>query len=88
MPNPTGAGFFGKLPGTGDFVQRRLPASFVDVWDRRFEQAVSASRCLRSTTDPNWMQHRPLTGIASTGGSESAVGAGGHTPGLEGSQVE
>ena len=44
MPNPTGAGFFGKLPGTGDFVQRRLPASFVDVWDRRFEQAVSASR--------------------------------------------
>lgn len=44
MPNPTGAGFFGKLPGTGDFVQRRLPASFVDVWDRHFEQAVSASR--------------------------------------------
>jgi len=40
---PTG-GFFGKLPGTGDFVQRRLPASFVDVWDRHFEQAVSASR--------------------------------------------
>jgi type VI secretion system ImpM family protein len=44
MPNPTGVGFFGKLPGTGDFVQRRLPASFVDVWDRHFEQAVSASR--------------------------------------------
>ncbi|WP_426664512.1 type VI secretion system-associated protein TagF [Rhodanobacter aciditrophus] len=44
MPNPTGAGFFGKLPGTGDFVQRRLPASFVDTWDRHFEQAVSASR--------------------------------------------
>lgn len=44
MPNPTGAGFFGKLPTTGDFVQRRLPASFTDVWDRHFEQAVSASR--------------------------------------------
>ena len=44
MPNPSGAGFFGKLPGTGDFVQRRLPASFVNVWDRHFEQAVSASR--------------------------------------------
>ena len=44
MPNPTGAGFFGKLPGTGDFVQRRLPASFVDAWDHHFEQAVSAGR--------------------------------------------
>ncbi|MBD8871351.1 type VI secretion system-associated protein TagF [Rhodanobacter sp. DHB23] len=44
MPNPTGVGFFGKLPGTGDFVQRRLPASFVDAWDHHFEQAVSASR--------------------------------------------
>ncbi|MFK2929298.1 type VI secretion system-associated protein TagF [Dyella agri] len=37
-------GFFGKLPGTGDFVQRRLPSFFVDSWDRHFEQAVSASR--------------------------------------------
>ena len=44
MPEPTGVGFFGKLPGTGDFVQRRLPVSFVDAWDRHFEQAVSASR--------------------------------------------
>ncbi|MBD8880144.1 type VI secretion system-associated protein TagF [Rhodanobacter sp. 7MK24] len=44
MNRLSGAGFFGKLPGTGDFVQRRLPASFVDVWDRHFEQAVSASR--------------------------------------------
>jgi type VI secretion system ImpM family protein len=44
MPNPMGAGFFGKLPATGDFVQRRLPAAFTEVWDRHFEQAVSASR--------------------------------------------
>ncbi|GLQ99206.1 type VI secretion system-associated protein TagF [Dyella mobilis] len=42
--NPTGAGFFGKLPGVGDFVQRRLPAQFVDVWDKHFEHAVSDSR--------------------------------------------
>jgi type VI secretion system protein ImpM len=27
-------GFFGKLPATGDFVTRRLPASFVGRWDR------------------------------------------------------
>jgi type VI secretion system ImpM family protein len=49
MPNPTGGmsasvGFFGKLPGAGDFVQRRLPADFVERWDRHFEHAVAASR--------------------------------------------
>jgi type VI secretion system ImpM family protein len=42
--NPTGAGFFGKLPGAGDFVQRRLPSLFVDTWDQHFERAVDASR--------------------------------------------
>lgn len=50
MADPTGGsamasvGFFGKLPGAGDFVQRRLPAGFVDRWDHHFEQAVFASR--------------------------------------------
>ena len=50
MADPTGGsaiasvGFFGKLPGAGDFVQRRLPAGFVERWDRHFEQAVFASR--------------------------------------------
>jgi type VI secretion system ImpM family protein len=43
MPNPA-AGFFGKLPSAGDFVQRRLPPSFVDAWDRHFENAVAESR--------------------------------------------
>jgi type VI secretion system protein ImpM len=28
------AGFFGKLPTTGDFVGRGLPAAFVRTWDR------------------------------------------------------
>lgn len=56
MPNPTGGttasvGFFGKLPGAGDFVQRRLPADFVERWDRHFEQAVAASR---STLGERW----------------------------------
>jgi type VI secretion system ImpM family protein len=41
---PAAAGFFGKLPCAGDFVQRRLPASFVDAWDRHFETAVAHSR--------------------------------------------
>ena len=43
MPNPV-AGFFGKLPSAGDFVQRRLPPGFVDAWDQHFENAVAASR--------------------------------------------
>lgn len=49
MPQATGGsagtvGFFGKLSGAGDFVQRRLPPAFVERWDRHFEQAVAASR--------------------------------------------
>ena len=43
MPSAA-AGFFGKLPSAGDFVQRRLPSAFVDVWDRHFEGAVAHSR--------------------------------------------
>ncbi|MFC4729759.1 type VI secretion system-associated protein TagF [Coralloluteibacterium thermophilus] len=37
-------GFFGKLPGAGDFVQRRIPPAFLDVWDRGFSRAVVESR--------------------------------------------
>ncbi|HET7931502.1 MAG TPA: type VI secretion system-associated protein TagF [Rhodanobacteraceae bacterium] len=44
MAAPGGVGFFGKLPGMGDFVQRRLPGAFVSAWDARFEGAVSAAR--------------------------------------------
>lgn len=44
MAGPVNVGFFGKLPSAGDFVQRRLPATFVDNWDRSFEHAVAASR--------------------------------------------
>ncbi|MEO6926491.1 MAG: type VI secretion system-associated protein TagF [Rhodanobacter sp.] len=43
MPHAA-AGFFGKLPCAGDFVQRRLPSAFVDVWDQHFEGAVAQSR--------------------------------------------
>lgn len=44
MSIPGSVGFFGKLPGMGDFVQRRLPGAFVSVWDTRFEAAVGAAR--------------------------------------------
>lgn len=37
-------GYFGKLPGAGDFVQRRLPPVFVDAWDRAFSHALAGAR--------------------------------------------
>jgi type VI secretion system ImpM family protein len=37
-------GFYGKLPGAGDFLQRRLPPGFVAAWDAGFEVAVNAAR--------------------------------------------
>lgn len=39
-----GIGFYGKLPGAGDFMRRRLPPDFVDAWDRHFQRAVEAGR--------------------------------------------
>jgi type VI secretion system protein ImpM len=39
-----GVGFYGKLPGAGDFVRRRLPSDFVDDWDRHFQRAVETGR--------------------------------------------
>jgi type VI secretion system protein ImpM len=39
-----GVGFYGKLPGAGDFVQRRLAPAFIDDWDRHFQRAVETGR--------------------------------------------
>lgn len=36
-------GFHGKLPNVGDFVQRRLPASFVNPWDTAMQSAFAAA---------------------------------------------
>lgn len=35
-------GFHGKLPNVGDFVQRRLPASFVHGWDAAMQSTLAA----------------------------------------------
>ncbi|SEA23415.1 type VI secretion system-associated protein TagF [Microbulbifer marinus] len=37
-------GLYGKLPAHGDFIQRELPASFVQVWDEWLQRAVHGSR--------------------------------------------
>ncbi|MGA2400950.1 MAG: type VI secretion system-associated protein TagF [Syntrophobacteraceae bacterium] len=40
----TSPGFYGKLPIVGDFISRRLPASFVRPWDAWLQDALSASQ--------------------------------------------
>jgi|SRR5208283_1348092 len=37
-------GFYGKLPIVGDFISRRLPASFVRPWDAWLQDALSTSQ--------------------------------------------
>jgi type VI secretion system protein ImpM len=37
-------GLYGKLPCNGDFLHRRLPQEFVDVWDGWVRESLAASR--------------------------------------------
>ncbi|MEJ0035895.1 MAG: type VI secretion system-associated protein TagF [Gammaproteobacteria bacterium] len=37
-------GFYGKLPCRGDFLQRRAPQGFVDVWDAWLQEGLHESR--------------------------------------------
>ncbi len=37
-------GFFGKMPGRGDFVTRRLNRGFLDAWDGWLQSAVADSK--------------------------------------------
>lgn len=37
-------GWFGKLPSLGDFASRRLPAAFVQPWDRWLQRSLLAAR--------------------------------------------
>lgn len=41
-------GLFGKLPAHGDFVSRRLPKSFISVWDTWLQCSVAGSQELLS----------------------------------------
>lgn len=37
-------GWYGKIPGTGDFIARRVPASFSEPWDRWLQVAIEGSK--------------------------------------------
>lgn len=37
-------GLFGKLPAHGDFVQRNLPANFINTWDEWLQHFISGTK--------------------------------------------
>ncbi|WLS80579.1 type VI secretion system-associated protein TagF [Erwinia pyri] len=41
MPQKTVLGWYGKLPGTGDFLQRRLPENIVASWSNWFQLGLT-----------------------------------------------
>jgi len=49
MNNP---GFFGKLPSHGDFINRRVPRSFLDIWDEWLQKAIARSK---EQLDKDWL---------------------------------
>ena len=58
---PMMTGFFGKLPGRGDFIGRHLPRNFLEPWDGWMQAAMAYSRnqleeswCDRYCTSPIW----------------------------------
>jgi len=47
------AGFYGKLPGKGDFLTRQLPRQFVDVWDDWLQSGMNAAK---QVLGDEWLQ--------------------------------
>jgi type VI secretion system protein ImpM len=37
-------GWYGKIPGAGDFIARRVPPAFSETWDRWLQQALAETR--------------------------------------------
>jgi type VI secretion system protein ImpM len=42
-PIAAAVGFYGKLPCRGDFLRRRVPQEFIDVWDGWLQECISES---------------------------------------------
>jgi len=45
-------GFFGKVPGLGDFVSRRLPRHFIEPWDQWLQASMRSSQ---EILGENWL---------------------------------
>lgn len=46
-------GWYGKLPGVGDFASRRLPEGFIRPWDDWLQSVIPASQAARGT---DWLE--------------------------------
>ena len=70
-------GFYGKIPGRGDFVHAGLPRAFVDPWDAWMQRMILASRAvLGEGWLPAWLEAAVWRFALSPGicGSGSALG--------------
>ena len=47
-------GFYGKLPCQGDFVTRRLPWEFTEIWDAWMQRSLLAAR---EQLGERWLEH-------------------------------
>ncbi len=50
---PHRAGYFGKLPARGDFIQATLPADFVAAWDARLQEMLHQAEAAAPDT---WLE--------------------------------
>ncbi len=62
------AGFYGKLPELGDFVQQDLPQSFIDAWDNWLQEAISISRDQLGDAWLNYYLNSPIWRFALSAG--------------------
>ena len=62
------AGFFGKLPGSGDFVERGLPPAFRRQWDRWLTTHVAPRARAGARFPQGGLRFKLVSGGASAGG--------------------
>ena len=48
------AGYFGKLPMRGDFIQRNMSAEFVHTWDNWLQSVIATSH---HNLGHKWLEH-------------------------------
>ena len=66
-------GFFGKLPCNGDFLQRRMPQAFLDLWDPWLQDCMHTSRV---TLGDAWLDSYLTSPLWRFALSEGACGSG------------
>lgn len=47
-------GWYGKIPSLGDFISRRLPLDFINLWDHWLQQTITQSQI---QLGDNWVNH-------------------------------